>query len=313
MGAKCEEPVTENIALTRHPTHRSPHYKNAMTLSLGFSPCPNDTFIFDALIHHKIDTEGLDFEVSYDDVETLNQKAFRGELDITKLSYHAFAYVADSYVLLDSGSALGFGVGPMLICKGDSEKLRLELEKPDTQLKIGIPGKYTTANFLLGLAFPEALNKQELVFSDIENAVLDGRVDVGLIIHENRFTYQDKGLKKIIDLGDFWEKETGLAIPLGGIVANRTLPLDVQHKINRVLRRSVEFAFSNPKSGLEYIRSHAQEMSEEVMYKHIDLYVNKYSVELGDEGKKAIKLLFDTATEKNVISEIKEDLFLTEI
>ncbi len=284
-----------------------------MTLSLGFSPCPNDTFIFDALIHHKIDTEGLDFEVSYDDVETLNQKAFRGELDITKLSYHAFAYVADSYVLLDSGSALGFGVGPMLICKDDPEKLRAELAKPGTQLKIGIPGKYTTANFLLGLAFPEALNKQELVFSDIENAVLDGRVDIGLIIHENRFTYQDKGLKKIIDLGDFWEKETGLAIPLGGIVANRTLPLDILHKINRVLRRSVEFAFSNPKSGLEYIRSHAQEMSEEVMYKHIDLYVNKYSVELGEEGKKAIKLLFDTATEKNVIPEIKDELFLTGI
>ena len=284
-----------------------------MTLSLGFSPCPNDTFIFDALIHHKIDTEGLDFEVFYDDVETLNQKAFRGELDITKLSYHAFAYVADSYVLLDSGSALGFGVGPMLICKDNPEKLRAELAKLGTQLKIGIPGKYTTANFLLGLAFPNALNKQELVFSDIENAVLDGRVDIGLIIHENRFTYQDKGLKKIIDLGDFWEKETGLAIPLGGIVANRTLPLDVQHKINRVLRRSVEFAFSNPKSGLEYIRSHAQEMSEEVMYKHIDLYVNKYSVELGEEGKKAIKLLFDTAAEKNVIPEIKEDIFLTEI
>jgi len=284
-----------------------------MTLTLGFSPCPNDTFIFDALIHHKIDTEGLEFEVSYDDVESLNHKAFRGELDITKLSYHAFAYVADSYVLLDSGSALGFGVGPMLICKDDPEKLRAELAKPGTQLKIGIPGKYTTANFLLGLAFPEALNKQELVFSDIENAVLDGRVDIGLIIHENRFTYQDKGLKKIIDLGDFWEKETGLAIPLGGIVANRSLPLDVQHKINRVLRRSVEFAFSNPKSGLEYIRSHAQEMSEEVMYKHIDLYVNKYSVELGEEGKKAIKLLFDTAAEKNVIPEIKEDIFLTEI
>lgn len=282
-----------------------------MTLSLGFSPCPNDTFIFDALIHHKIDTEGLDFEVFYDDVETLNQKAFRSELDITKLSYHAFAYVVDSYVLLDSGSALGFGVGPMLICKDDPEKLRVELEKPDTQLKIGIPGKYTTANFLLGLAFPNALNKQELVFSDIESAVLDGRVDIGLIIHENRFTYQDKGLKKIIDLGDFWEKETGLAIPLGGIVANRSLPEDVQHKINRVLRRSVEFAFSNPKSGLEYIRSHAQEMSEEVMYKHIDLYVNKYSVELGEEGKKAIKLLFDTAAEKNVIPQIKEDIFLT--
>src|SRR6201746_2394095 len=230
-----------------------------MKLTLGFSPCPNDTFIFDALIHHKIDTEGLEFEVFYDDVETLNQKAFRGELDITKLSYHAFAYVADKYVLLDSGSALGYGVGPMLICKGDEDELRKRLSEPDSTVKIGIPGKYTTANFLLGLAFPNAKNKVELVFSDIENAVLEGRVDVGLIIHENRFTYQDKGLKKIIDLGDYWEQLTGLAIPLGGIVANRKLPLDIQHKINRILRRSVEFAFENPKSGLEFIRSHAQE------------------------------------------------------
>jgi 1,4-dihydroxy-6-naphthoate synthase len=279
-----------------------------MTLTLGFSPCPNDTFIFDALIHHKIDTEGLDFEVSYDDVETLNQKAFVGELDITKLSYHAFAYVADHYVLLDAGSALGFGVGPLLITKQDDIS---NLKSQISNLKIGIPGKYTTANFLLGLAFPEAKNKVELVFSNIENAVLDGRIDIGLIIHENRFTYQDKGLKKIIDLGDYWEKLTGLAIPLGGIVANRELPLDTLHKINRVLKRSVEFAFANPKSGLEYIRSHAQEMSEEVMYKHIELYVNKYSLNLGDEGRKAIKLLFDTATEKNVIPKIEGEIFLT--
>jgi 1,4-dihydroxy-6-naphthoate synthase len=281
-----------------------------MTLTLGFSPCPNDTFIFDAMIHHKIDTEGLDFEVFYDDVETLNHKAFRGELDITKLSYHAFAYVADHYVLLDSGSALGFGVGPMLI---SDVGISISDLKNNPNYRIGIPGKYTTANFLLGLAFPEAINKVELVFSDIENAILDGRVDIGLIIHENRFTYQDKGLKKIIDLGDFWEKETGLAIPLGGIVANRELKPDVLEKINRVLRRSVEFAFANPKSGLEYIRSHAQEMSEEVMYKHIELYVNKYSLDLGEEGKKAIKLLFDTAREKNVIPEIKGELFLTKI
>ncbi|MDB5010365.1 MAG: 1,4-dihydroxy-6-naphthoate synthase [Mucilaginibacter sp.] len=282
-----------------------------MKLSLGFSPCPNDTFIFDALIHHKIDTEGLDFEVFYDDVETLNHKAFKGELDITKLSYHAFAYIANQYVLLDAGSALGFGVGPLLICKGDEDKLRSQLTTPNSPLKIGIPGKYTTANFLLGLAFPEAANKQEIVFSDIENAILKGRIDVGLIIHENRFTYQDKGLKKIIDLGDYWEKQTGCAIPLGGIVANRKLPLDIQHKINRVLRRSVEFAFANPKSGLDFIRSHAQEMSEEVMYKHIELYVNKYSVNLGEEGRKAIKLLFDTALEKGIIPEIKEEIFLT--
>ena len=279
-----------------------------MKLSLGFSPCPNDTFIFDALIHHKIDTEGLEFEVFYDDVETLNQKAFRGELDITKLSYHAFAYIADKYVLLDAGSALGFGVGPMLI---SNVEISISDLKNNPNYKIGIPGKYTTANFLLGLAFPEAQNKQELVFSDIENAVLDGRVDIGLIIHENRFTYQDKGLKKIIDLGDYWEKQTGCAIPLGGIVANRNLPEDVQHKINRVLRKSVEFAFANPKSGLEYIRSHAQEMSGEVMYKHIDLYVNKYSVDLGEEGRKAIKQLFDTALEKEIIPKIKENIFLT--
>jgi 1,4-dihydroxy-6-naphthoate synthase len=281
-----------------------------MKLTLGFSPCPNDTFIFDALIHHKIDTEGLEFEVFYDDVETLNQKAFRGELDITKLSYHAFAYIANQYVLLDAGSALGFGVGPMLICKGNEDELRTKLENNGADVKIGIPGKYTTANFLLSLAFPRATNKQEIVFSEIENAILEDKIDVGLIIHENRFTYQDKGLKKIIDLGDYWEKRTGLAIPLGGIVANRNLPEDVQHKINRILRKSVEFAFANPKSGLEFIRSHAQEMSEEVMYKHIDLYVNQYSVDLGTEGKKAIQLMFDTAKEKNIIPEIKAGLFL---
>ncbi|WP_121808652.1 menaquinone biosynthesis family protein [Mucilaginibacter kameinonensis] len=288
-----------------------------MKLTLGFSPCPNDTFIFDALIHHKIDTEGLEFEVFYDDVETLNQKAFRGELDITKLSYHAFAYVTDKYVLLDSGSALGFGVGPLLI--SDVEISTSDLEKnqiddPKSGIRnplIGIPGKYTTANFLLGLAFPEATNKQELVFSEIEDALLDSRIDVGLIIHENRFTYQNKGLKKIIDLGDYWEKRTGCAIPLGGIVANRNLPLDVQHKINRVLRKSVEFAFANPKSGLEFIKQHAQEMSEEVMYKHIALYVNQYSVDLGEEGRKAINLMFDTALEKGIIPEIKQGIFLT--
>src|ERR1700744_1708980 len=279
-----------------------------MKLSLGFSPCPNDTFIFDALIHHKIDTEGLEFEVFYDDVETLNQKAFRGELDVTKLSYHAFAYVADQYVLLDAGSALGFGVGPLLISNFEYSISDLN----NTDHKIGIPGKYTTANFLLGLALPNATSKQEMVFSEIEDALLDEKIDVGLIIHENRFTYQNKGLKKIIDLGDYWEKETGCAIPLGGIVANRELPLDVQHKINRVLKKSVEFAFANPKSGLDFIRSHAQEMSEEVMYKHIDLYVNKYSVDLGEEGRKAMKLLFDTATQKHIIQPIDIDIFLTE-
>jgi len=281
-----------------------------MKLTLGFSPCPNDTFIFDALIHHKIDTEDLEFEVFFDDVETLNQKAFKGALDITKLSYHAFAYVADNYALLDAGSALGFGVGPMLISKfGISIS---DLKENAMKYTIGIPGKYTTANFLLGLAFPEAKNKREMVFSEIEDALLNQQIDIGLIIHENRFTYQDKGLHKIIDLGDYWEKQTGCAIPLGGIVVKRSLPLDVQLKINRVLRRSVEFAFANPKSCIGFIRRHSQEMSEEVMYKHIDLYVNQYSVDLGTEGRKAINLLFEKALANQVIPPITQKIFLTE-
>lgn len=277
-----------------------------MKLTLGFSPCPNDTFIFDALIHKKIDTEGLDFEVSYLDVETLNQKAFKAELDITKLSFHAFAYVTDNYALLDAGSALGFGVGPLLI----SGKPVSNLESQISNLRVGIPGKYTTANFLLSLAYPQLTNKTELLFSEIEDALLNDEIDLGLIIHENRFTYQDKDLHKVADLGEYWEKETGCAIPLGGIVINRQLPEDVKLKVNRVLQRSVEFAFANPKSGINYIRLHAQAMDETVMYKHIELYVNKYSIDLGQEGRKAIEVLFEKAGSLNVIPEIKEDLFL---
>lgn len=279
-----------------------------MKLSLGFSPCPNDTFIFDALIHHKIDTEGLDFEVFFDDVETLNQKAFKGELDITKLSFHAFAHVYSQYALLDAGSALGFGVGPLLICK--NENLIHDPSELTSNLKVGIPGKYTTANFLLGIAFPHLVDKQEMVFSEIESALLDNKIDVGLIIHENRFTYSDKGLHKIIDLGSYWEQLTGCAIPLGGIVINRNLDRQIQEKVNRLLRKSVEFAFANPKSGIGFIKEHAQEMSEEVMYKHIELYVNKYSVNLGVEGRKAIDVLFKLAIERGLIQPIEHDLYL---
>jgi len=282
-----------------------------MKLTLGFSPCPNDTFIFDALIHHKIDTEGLEFEVVYDDVETLNQKALKGQLDITKLSFHAFAYVANQYALLDAGSALGFGVGPLLIShKYTSEALTELLKSENTDLKVGIPGKYTTANFLLGIAYPALQNKQEMVFSEIESALLDDKIDLGLIIHENRFTYQDKGLTKIVDLGDYWEKLTGCAIPLGGIVINRKLDREVQLKVNRLIRQSVEFAFAHPKSGIDFIREHAQAMDEAVMYKHIELYVNKYSINLGEEGRKAIDTLFTLAQERNIIPAIQERLYI---
>ena len=284
-----------------------------MNLSLGFSPCPNDTFIFDAMIHQKIDTEGLTFDVLFDDVETLNQKAFKTELDITKLSYHAYAYLTDNYVLLHSGSALGFGVGPLLICDKEeyipSEGLE-GLRSQISDLRVGIPGKYTTANFLLSLAFPEAENKIEMKFSDIELALLDHRIDLGVIIHENRFTYQDKGLLKVIDLGKYWEKLTSCPIPLGGIMIKRNLSEEMKQRVNRVIRRSVMFALKNPRSGLEFIRSHAQEMSDEVMYKHIELYVNKFSVNLGEEGLKAVTIFFDEALKRGIIPSPKQNLFL---
>jgi 1,4-dihydroxy-6-naphthoate synthase len=273
-----------------------------LNLTLGFSPCPNDCFIFDAMIHGKIDTEGLSFNAVMEDVESLNQKAFKGELDITKLSFHAYAYITKLYQLLDAGSALGNGCGPLLVASST-----LQVQNSTT---IAIPGKYTTANFLLSLAFPEATNKVEVLFSDIEDAVLSGKVDAGLIIHENRFTYEQKGLKKIIDLGEYWETHTQSPIPLGGIVIKRDLPLDIKSKVNRIVRKSVEYAFENPLSSRSFVKANAQAMSEDVMQKHIDLYVNNYSVDLGIEGKRAIKTLFDKAQELGVINKIEEELFL---
>lgn len=287
-----------------------------MQLSLGFSSCPNDTFVFDALVHQKIDRKGLTFNVQYHDVETLNQKAFRRELDVTKLSYHAFAYAVEDYELLDGGSALGFGVGPLLISK--KPQLAQELQQysgallpPHLQnLRIGIPGQFTTANFLLGLAFPLLQNKTEMVFSDIEKALSEEKIDLGLIIHENRFTYTSKGLHKVIDLGDYWEKTTNCPIPLGGIAVRRDLPKEVKLMINDLVHQSVAFAFENPKSGLDYIRSHAQEMDEKVMYKHIELYVNRYSLELGVEGRQAINTMFDRASQLKLIPPTDKQLFL---
>ena len=279
-----------------------------MKLTLGFSPCPNDCFIFDAMVHKKIDTEGLDFDVAMEDVEALNQRAIKSELDITKLSFHAFLYVQQNYILLKSGSALGFNCGPLLV--GSSEfvvrrmqeqiKSKAQLLTPNSE-HIAIPGKNTTANFLLSLAFPNAKNKTEVLFSDIEQSVLDGKYDAGLIIHESRFTYEQKGLKKIMDLGEFWESLIHAPIPLGGIVARRSFDNDLLQKINRVIRKSVEYAFKNVPDVMPYVKQHAQEMSEEVMKKHIDLYVNEYSINLGETGIKAIQLLFNKAEEIGLV------------
>jgi 1,4-dihydroxy-6-naphthoate synthase len=277
-----------------------------MTLTLGFSPCPNDCFMFDAIVHGRIDLEGFQFDVIMEDVEALNRRAFARAIDVTKLSYHAFAHCAPGYALLDAGSALGRGCGPLLI----SERRIASDDVAAGALRIAIPGKYTTANFLLSVAFPKAQNKTELVFSEIESAVLDGRYDAGLIIHENRFTYEARGLKKIVDLGEFWENTTGAPIPLGGIVVNRTLPAEVQRAMNRVMRRSVEYALSHPDASRSFVREHAQEMSEDVMRQHIALYVNDYSIDLGRDGRAAVELLFLKAKDAGAVTAPGVQLFV---
>jgi len=277
-----------------------------MNLSLGFSPCPNDCFVFDAIVNRRIDLEGLTFNARIADVEALNKAAFARAIDVTKLSYHAYAYCAGRYVLLDAGGALGRNCGPLLI----SRRTISRDEVAAGRLRLAIPGKYTTANFLCGLAFPNAQDKTEMLFSDIEQALVDGRVDAGLIIHENRFTYQAKGLKKIIDLGEFWESETGAPIPLGGIVIDRSLPDRVKAAVNRIVRQSVEYAFAHREASLPFVREHAQAMSEDVMYKHIDLYVNDFTVDLGVEGRRAVETLFARAAMTGVIPPMKNELFI---
>lgn len=276
-----------------------------MRLSLGFSTCPNDTFIFDALVHNRVDKEGLDFEIRLADVEELNRSAFDGTIDMTKISYHAFAFLTDKYQLLNSGSALGFGNGPLLISKHKIYKDEVG------GLKIAIPGKNTTANLLLSIAFPEAQKKKEYLFSDIEEVVLSGEAEAGLIIHENRFTYAEKGLQKIMDLGEYWEQQTNLPIPLGGIIVNRNLAFEVRNKVARVLRRSVDYALQNPNDSLPFIRKYAQTMDEKVMRNHIQLYVNDYTLDLGENGRKAIETLYAKGTELKLFDPVQKDIFVS--
>ncbi len=275
-----------------------------MKLTLAFSPCPNDAFIFDAIANKKIDLEGLEFDILLGDVETLNHWALHGRTDITKLSYHAYAYVSENYILLNSGSALGRGCGPLLISKDEIPKAKLEY------CVIGIPGRLTTANLLLSLAFPSAITKKEMVFSEIEDALLHDEIDAGAIIHENRFTYEQKGLKKILDLGAYWEDNFHAPIPLGAIAVKRELDAALQKKIDRIIRRSLEHAFSDPAGTMPYVRMHAQAMEETVMQQHIALYVNDFSLDLGVEGKEAVKKLYAEALNKNIIKPLHEPIFL---
>ena len=258
-----------------------------MKLSLGFSPCPNDTFIFDALVNKKIDTENIEFEPTLEDIETLNKWGLEGKLDITKLSFPAFFQNLDKYISLPSGAALGNGVGPLLVAKKEISRDKIE------SAKIAIPGVNTTANFLFSFAFPKAINRFAVLFSKIEDTVLSGEADLGLLIHENRFTYHQRGLVKIMDMGEYWEQQTGLPIPLACIAIKRTIDKSLQDTIGRLIRKSVEYAFANYPYIAPNVKEHSQEMEEEVMRKHIDLYVNDFSIDLGEKGKAAIKKFYE--------------------
>lgn len=264
-----------------------------MTLTLGFSPCPNDTFIFDALVNGKIDTEELSFNVVLEDVQTLNQWAIEGKLDISKISYGVLPLVLKQYKVLNSGGALGKGVGPLLISK-DPE---MAVEKI-ADATIAIPGINTTAHLLFSMAFPAATKKSFHLFHEIEELVLGEKVDAGVIIHENRFTYQQKGLHKIMDLGDYWEQKKGVPIPLGGIIAHNRLPGTIANKIDVLIRKSVEYAFEHYPIVADYVKEHAREMSEEVMRQHINLYVNEFSIALGPAGKEAVRTLLSVANKE---------------
>lgn len=272
-----------------------------MKFTLAFSPCPNDTFIFDALVNHKIDTEGLEFDVHLEDVQTLNEWALQGKMDFSKISYGVLHLVRNQHELLNSGGALGMGVGPLLISKSPVNfNNHTALQAYINEKKIAVPGINTTAHLLFSLAFPAAENKLFKVFHEIEAAVLSGEVDAGVIIHENRFTYAAKGLHKLIDLGAYWEDTQKVPIPLGGIIAKQSIDKKIIHQVDTLIKKSIQYAFDNHPNIAAFVREHAQEMSEEVMQQHIDLYVNNYSLDLGENGRKAIEVLLGLSTSNQV-------------
>jgi 1,4-dihydroxy-6-naphthoate synthase len=275
-----------------------------MKLTLGFSPCPNDTFIFEALVHGRVDTEGLTFDWFLADVEELNRRAMEGTVDVTKMSFHAFAMAASDYLILDSGSALGHNNGPLVVSRRKMYPDELE------NALIAIPGKYTTANLLFSIFWPGASRKREYIFSDIPEAVMSGEVDAGLIIHETRFTYLSLGLRKVADTGEYWEKMTGMPVPLGGIVVNRGVNEDIAAKVYRSIRRSIEYAWADPSASVDFIRRNAREIDSAVTKEHISLFVNEFSLSLGQEGKAAIERLYSVAHERKVTGAMPERIFL---
>ena len=281
-----------------------------MNFTLGFSPCPNDTFIFDALVNKKINTGEFDFKVRLEDVETLNNFAQKEVLDFTKISYGVLPLITKKYIVLNCGGALGNGVGPLLISKKPVDFNEVE------NYTIAIPGENTTAHLLFSLAFPNAEKKVFKRYDEIENSVLESENVLGVIIHENRFTYMERGLHKIIDLGNFWEEKTSFPIPLGGIVGKRTIDEKTLMQVDALIRESIEYAFEHYPLITDYVKQHSQEMEEAVMKKHIDLYVNKYSINLGENGKRAVQKFIEIyqSTRNNAAQALVSDneLFLEE-
>ncbi|HJV67258.1 MAG TPA: 1,4-dihydroxy-6-naphthoate synthase [Geomonas sp.] len=283
--------MTDNGSLTRN-------------LTLGFSPCPNDTFIFDALVHGRVPCDGLTFAERLEDVETLNKLALSAVLDVSKISYHLLGHILDDYLLLRSGGALGRGCGPLLVSRQPLDPARL------AGRRIALPGRYTTAALLLRLFAPSLDQFVYLPFDQIMGAVADGSVDAGVIIHESRFTYPSYGLTKVVDLGQWWEEETGHPIPLGGIAARRSLGEATLCALERGIARSVDFAFAHPGVARPYIRSHSQEMSDEVCDAHIGLYVNDFSRGLGEEGEAAVRVLLERAAAAGIVPASTQPLFI---
>ena len=273
-------------------------------IRFGFSSCPNDTFIFYALVNGKIDTYGIEFDFVVEDVEDLNKKALGGEIDVTKISFNAYGKVADKYILSNYGSALGKNNGPLIIAK---DKINIADLPSKT---VAIPGANTTANLLMSIALPEVKNKREYLFSDIEDAILSGEVDAGLIIHETRFTYHKKGLVKILDLGEWWETEYNLPLPLGGICISREFDRPVQMLLDKLIGDSVEYAFEHPEETMQFIKSYAQETSDKVIFSHIDLYVNEFTREIGSLGKKSVEFLLQAGEKAGFFSNVPKDIFV---
>jgi 1,4-dihydroxy-6-naphthoate synthase len=275
------------------------------SLSLGYSPCPNDTYIFYALTHNKVTVPGHTIAERLEDVETLNQLALDRQLDLTKISYHAFGHLRDRYVLLHSGSALGRGCGPLLIAPSATNMKSLRGKR------IAVPGRLTTANLLLQLYGSGYENLLIIPFDQIIPAVKRGDAEAGVIIHESRFTYQQAGMHEVLDLGAWWEEDSGLPIPLGGILARRDLGIKTTQDVDLAIRASLEYARQHPREPRAYIKGHAQELDDAVIDAHIKLYVNDFSLDLGAEGKAAVETLLSRAEARGLIPRSSEPLFLS--